>query len=205
VIKPGEAIMILELHRQGLSVSAIARRLGTDRKTMRKYIARGLEPPLYGPRQPRPCAIDLFLSYLRERVAAYPDLTGKRLWREIKERGFEGCYSAVTDALRELRPPAAPAGFEVRFETPPGRQAQVDFASASRIARMSRSPCVVRMLLIRTARNARPARGVAGQAKAFWRAVVLSPGATASSRSTVTMSAPLRTALSKRSSRVAGV
>jgi transposase len=33
----------------------------------------------------------------------------------------------VTDALRELRPPAAPV-FEVRFETPPGDQAQVDFA-----------------------------------------------------------------------------
>jgi transposase len=33
----------------------------------------------------------------------------------------------VTDFLREVRPrPAAP--FEVRFETPPGEQAQVDFA-----------------------------------------------------------------------------
>jgi DNA-binding NarL/FixJ family response regulator len=36
-------MIILELHRQGLSISAIARRLGTDRKTVRKYIARGLE------------------------------------------------------------------------------------------------------------------------------------------------------------------
>ena len=62
MIKPGEAIMILELHRQGLSVSAIARRLGTDRKTVRKYIARGLEPPLYGPRQPRPRALDPFTA-----------------------------------------------------------------------------------------------------------------------------------------------
>jgi transposase len=127
VIKPGESVMILELHRQGLSVSAIARRLGTDRKTVRKYIARGLEPPLYGPRQPRPRALDPFLSYLRARITAYPDLTGKRLWRELKERGYQGCYSQVTDALRDLRPPI-PLGFERRFETPPGQQAQVDFA-----------------------------------------------------------------------------
>ena len=42
--------MILELHRQGLKVSAIARQLGVDRKTVRRYIARGLEPPTYGPR-----------------------------------------------------------------------------------------------------------------------------------------------------------
>jgi transposase len=46
--------MILELHRQGLSPTAIARQLGIDRKTVRKYIARGLEPPVYGPRQPPP-------------------------------------------------------------------------------------------------------------------------------------------------------
>jgi transposase len=71
--------------------------------------------------------IDPFIPYLRERVASWPGLTGRRLWRELRERGYQGGYSAVTDALRELRPPAAPV-FEVRFETPPGDQAQVDFA-----------------------------------------------------------------------------
>jgi transposase len=45
--------MILDLHRQGLTVSAIARELGIDRKTVRKCIARGLQPPVYGPRKPR--------------------------------------------------------------------------------------------------------------------------------------------------------
>jgi hypothetical protein len=45
VIKIGEFVMILELHRQGVSVSAIARQLGLDRKTVRAYIAKGLEPP----------------------------------------------------------------------------------------------------------------------------------------------------------------
>jgi transposase len=127
VIKLGEVVMILDLHRQGLSVSAIALQLGIDRKTVRKYLARGLEVPVYGPRQPRPRRIDPFVSYLRERVEAWPGLTGRRLFRELKERGYPGGYTAVTDALRDLRPPAAPP-FEVRFETPPGDQAQVDFA-----------------------------------------------------------------------------
>ncbi|MEE7469252.1 helix-turn-helix domain-containing protein, partial [Methylobacterium oryzae] len=45
----GELLMILDLHRQGLSVTAIARRTGRDPKTVRKYIERGLEPPAYGP------------------------------------------------------------------------------------------------------------------------------------------------------------
>jgi DNA-binding NarL/FixJ family response regulator len=42
VIKLGELVMILDLHRQGLSVSAIARQVGVDRKTVRTYIAKGL-------------------------------------------------------------------------------------------------------------------------------------------------------------------
>jgi transposase len=49
----GEIVMILDLHRQGAGVSAIARRIGLDRKTVRKVIAGGLEPPVYGPRPRR--------------------------------------------------------------------------------------------------------------------------------------------------------
>jgi transposase len=119
--------MILDLHRQGVSVSAIARRVGLDRKTVRKYIASGLEPPTYGPRKPRPTQLAPFEPYLRERVAAYPDLTGRRLHRELRERGYTGGYTAVTDFLRTVRP-ARPPAFERRFETPPGQRAQVDFA-----------------------------------------------------------------------------
>ena len=60
VIKLGELVMILDLHRQGLSVSAIARQLGIDRKTVRAYIAKGLEPPVYKTRAPRPGIVDHF-------------------------------------------------------------------------------------------------------------------------------------------------
>src|SRR3954470_17444396 len=127
VVRLGELVMIMELHRQGLSPTVIARQLGIDRKTVRKYIALGLEPPCYGPRTPRPKCTDGFLGYLRERLAAYPGLTAVRLWRELGERGYTGGYTAVKRAVRGLRPdPARP--FEVRFETPPGEQAQVDLA-----------------------------------------------------------------------------
>jgi transposase len=141
VIKLGDVVMILDLHRQGLSVSAIARELGIDRKTVRKYIARGLEPPVYGPRQARARLIDPFVAYLRERVTAYPGLSGRRLLREIRERGYRGGYSTVTETVRDLRPPVQ-AGYEVRFETPPGEQAQVDFAHFEAI--FSDEPGVVR-------------------------------------------------------------
>ncbi len=127
VVRLGELVVILDLHRQGLSVSAIARQVGIDRKTVRGYIERGLEPPAYRPRQPRVTKVAPFQAYLRERVAAYPDLTGTRLHREIGKIGYAGGYTAVKDFLREVRPSPSP-GFEMRFETPPGRQAQVDFS-----------------------------------------------------------------------------
>lgn len=119
--------MILELHRQGLSVSAIAERTGHDRKTVRKYIQEGLAAPKYKPRHPRPTVIEPFEAYLRERVAAWPELTGERLLREVRALGYTGGRTALNDFLRTVRPPPAPV-FEVRFETPAGQQAQVDFA-----------------------------------------------------------------------------
>ena len=121
--------MILDLHRQGLSVTAIARRTGRDPKTVRKYIERGLEPPVYGPRQVgRPGKLLPFVDYIRERLAAFPDLTATRLLREVRERGYGGAYSAVKRFVAAIRPDDGPRPFEVRFETPPGLQAQVDFA-----------------------------------------------------------------------------
>jgi transposase len=127
VVRLGEIVVILDLHRQGLRVSAIARRTGLDRKTVRRYLERGLEPPAYGPRPPRQSKLAPFARFLRERVAAFPELTASRLMREVREIGFTGGYTILKDFLRDARP-SEPAGFEVRFETPPGRQAQADFA-----------------------------------------------------------------------------
>ena len=45
MIRLGELMMILELYRQGVSITAIARRTGRDPKTVRKYIERGIEAP----------------------------------------------------------------------------------------------------------------------------------------------------------------
>ncbi len=57
MVQLGELMMILELHRQGLSITAIARRTGRDPKTVRKYIERGIKAPVYGPRSGAPRTI----------------------------------------------------------------------------------------------------------------------------------------------------
>jgi len=119
--------MIQDLKRQGLGVSAIARQAGLDRKTVRKYLKQGLEAPVYGPRLPAERLAEKYRVYLIERLEAFPGLSSRRLHREIRGMGYEGAYSTLTEYLRLIRP-SAPRQFEQRFETPPGRQAQVDFA-----------------------------------------------------------------------------
>lgn len=119
--------MLHQLSEEGLSIAEIARRSGLDRKTVRKYLQRGLKVPSYGPRVPRPQRLDSYRDYLRGRLEAFPTLRGTRLLREVHALGYTGGYSRLTDYLREIRPPKH-SGFEHRFETAPGVQAQVDFA-----------------------------------------------------------------------------
>ncbi len=128
VIKIEELIMLLDLQRQGLSISAMAEQLHLDRKTVRKYLSQGEHrAPKYSPRLPRPCLIDPHLEYLRQRLLAVPGISATRLIREIRQFGYAGGHTVASQAIRELRPPK-PTVYAVRFETAPGQQAQVDFA-----------------------------------------------------------------------------
>jgi hypothetical protein len=45
--------------------------------------------------------------------------TGRRLWRELRERGYQGGYTAVTDQLRQHRPAKAFAEEKPHLNTLP--------------------------------------------------------------------------------------
>ncbi|GBQ40842.1 transposase [Komagataeibacter europaeus LMG 18890] len=137
--------MIQELKRQGLSISAIARQTGLDRKTVKKYLANGLEAPAYAPRKPVASAAEPYRTYLLERMASYPGLSSRRLHREIRDMGYDGAYSSLTEYLRQIRPPL-PRPYERRFETGAGVQAQVDFAEFQTV--FTGEPGIVRKVLL---------------------------------------------------------
>lgn len=118
----------------GTTKSALARRLGVSRDTIHRWIRDGdldrdLDdtPVQYGPRQPMPAKLDRYRSFLETRLATYPALSAVRLLEEIRAAGYTGGYSQLTALVRQLRPVAPPEAV-VRFETPAGHQAQVDFA-----------------------------------------------------------------------------
>jgi transposase len=113
-----------ELKRQGLSIRAISRLTGWDRKTIHKYL---IEPqvPVYGPRAKPAKKLDGYKPYLEERMKAGV-WNARVLLRELRERGFSGGYTILTDWLRPQRESARVMAVR-RFETPPGKQAQVDW------------------------------------------------------------------------------
>jgi transposase len=57
----------------------------------------------------------------------YIQVKGDWVASRDQDDGYDGAYSTSTEYLRLIRP-AVPRQFERRFETAPGRQAQVDFA-----------------------------------------------------------------------------
>jgi hypothetical protein len=68
---------------------------------VRRYIERGLQPPTYGPRKPRPRLLDPFTGFLRERVTAYPGLTGGRL---LHLNPIDPLVGTLMAFVRELGP-----------------------------------------------------------------------------------------------------
>ena len=130
MVKLRNIIMIHELERQGLSISEIARKTGLNRKTVRKYLARGLEAPVYGPRAPRARRLDPYKGYLREQITTCEGLSGRLLHREIQKIGYAGGYSAVTAIMRKLVHPGqharqAGSGLVCRLSAPHGRRGSV--------------------------------------------------------------------------------
>jgi len=119
---------------QGTSKSALARQLGVSRGTIHQWIRSGeLDRDLdgesvhYGPRPPMPTKLDPYKPIIEARLGAYPELSAVRLLDEIRAAGYAGGYSQLKAFVRRVRPIPAPAPV-IRFETPAGRQAQVDFA-----------------------------------------------------------------------------
>lgn len=117
------------LARQGHGIKAIARELGVSRNTVRKYLRGERSQPKYRPRAPRPTKLDPYKDYLHARLeAARPHwIPATVLYREIREQGYPGGISQLKAYLAPYKQrPEEPL---IRFETPPGKQMQVDFTT----------------------------------------------------------------------------
>ena len=121
-----------KLHAKGWTISAIARHLDHDRKTIRAYLrgdrvagerARTTEDPF-----------DRFVDYVAARLVEDPHLWATTLLDELEPLGFEQSYQTLTRQIRDrgLRPPCEvcrPAkGRPVAvIDHPPGEETQWDW------------------------------------------------------------------------------
>ncbi|RFU18766.1 Mu transposase domain-containing protein [Geodermatophilus marinus] len=126
-----EDIDVHSLRRQGWTITAIARHLGRDRKTIRAYL-NGRQAGVRAPAGPD--GFGPFVDYCRARLTEDPHLWAMTLFDEVVALGYDRAYSTFTRQLRtrDLRPacePCAPARGRPAavIEHPPGEETQFDW------------------------------------------------------------------------------
>ena len=131
-----ETRMLLKYYlERGVSKAAVASRFGVSRRTIHEWVETGqLDRDLssggarYAPRPAMPHKLAPYTGIIEARLEEFPGLSAQRLFDEVRAAGYPGGYSRVRDEVRAVRP-REPVEAVVRFETPAGRQGQVDFAT----------------------------------------------------------------------------
>jgi transposase len=109
----------------GVSEREIARRLGTNRRTVAE-LARSVEPPRYR-QAPAGSKLDPFEPVLRRLLAEWPQIKAPRATELLRdEYGYDGSVDLVKRRLRELRPPAVRPAQRTGYR--PGQVLQLDWA-----------------------------------------------------------------------------
>lgn len=124
--EPDEVAAMLRLKALGWGVRRIARELGCSHMTVRRYLETGGWAGYA--KTPRPKVLDGLEEWLAERFRQHrgnADVVRQELTRE---HGLVVSLRTVERAVAPLRRSLqAEARATVRFETPPGRQLQIDF------------------------------------------------------------------------------
>jgi transposase len=124
MLRREEAMEIMVLKRQGLSRRKIAQRLGIHRKTVDRYLARGGEHKAYDT-----SSRQSGLFPYRERILAWMEedaYSSVWMYDRLVAQGYCGSVRTVQRFARREGKQLTRKAF-LRFETEPGRQAQVDF------------------------------------------------------------------------------
>lgn len=146
MIKVVQSMSIKELQQEGHSIRAIAQLTGHARNTVRKVL-RG-QHTLRGIPHARCSKLDPYKDYLQRRYAE-ARLSAVRLIEEIRPMGYGGSIATVRRYLRTLKGEhQRRSRLTVRFETPPGKQAQADWAYCGKFPDLDGKPVPIYVFLL---------------------------------------------------------
>jgi transposase len=135
-----DRVTISYLHHQGLSYREIARKVGCDRRTVKRYAER---PELVGRSRTSVTRASLLASF-RPMIESWleEDSEYRATWifDQLRKLGYRGSYAIVRDLVRGLKQESSRIAY-LRFETEPGRQAQVSTWYGRKMAASSGSIC----------------------------------------------------------------
>ncbi len=123
---PDEVAAMLRLRALGWGTRRIAAEVGCNRETVQRYLAAGGWAPYRAPERPGALAgHEAWLAERFRRHAGNADVVRQELAAEL---GVVVSLRTVERAVAHLRRELAAAALATaRFETPPGRQLQIDF------------------------------------------------------------------------------
>lgn len=112
--------------QQGLSYREIARKTGRHRKTVKRYADN---PELIGQgraKVERSSILDEYRPTIESWLEEDSEYRATWILDSIRKLGYTGGYTIVKDLVKEIKQENSRIAY-LRFETEPGRQAQVDF------------------------------------------------------------------------------
>jgi transposase len=171
---PDEVAAMLRLKALGWGIKRIARELGCSHMTVRHYVTQGGWRPYRGRGRPRALAgLEDWLAERFRRHAGNADVVRQEL---VSEKGIALSLRTVERAVAPLRQELeAQARATLRFETPPGKQLQIDFGErrvaiggeAVKVYLFVATLGYSRRLYVRAFRNERQESWFAGMEGAF--------------------------------------
>jgi transposase len=119
-------ILIRHYVQNGETKSEVARRLGVSRQTVYNHLHRQEKP-----RGKRASKLDAYKDYIDRKLKEF-SIPATVLLGELRERGYDGGITILKDYIHDLRKQQV-SKITRRFETEPGRQAQIDWGECGSI------------------------------------------------------------------------
>lgn len=124
MITKEEFMDIHSLRKDGWSMRAIAKKLGIHRNTVKRHLESDILPR-YRKRKRKPSLLDPFEQIIKDYLEQ-DDYQVTWILDRLRNMGYAGSYETLRDFVRPLKEQKTRLAY-VRFETEPGRQAQVDY------------------------------------------------------------------------------